>query len=93
MNARIHIFVYGVVQGVFFRSNTVSAAKRLGLRGWVRNMRDGSVEIVAEGEKELLEKLAEWCREGPEGAEVENMKKEWERFTGEFSDFEARPTA
>lgn len=93
MNSRIHIFVYGLVQGVFFRSNTVSKAKSIGITGWVRNRRDGSVEIVAEGEKEKLERLAEWCREGPESAEVENIKEEWEKPTGEFTDFEARPTA
>lgn len=92
MNSRVHIYVYGLVQGVFFRSNTVSKAKSMGVTGWVRNRMDGSVEIVAEGEKKTLEGLAEWCREGPESAKVENMKKEWEKPTGEFTDFEARPT-
>ncbi len=92
MNSRVHIFVYGDVQGVFFRSNTVSTAKRMGLTGWVRNRSDGSVEIVAEGEKERLEEFAAWCSRGPESARVDNMKKDWERATGEFNGFEARAT-
>ncbi len=89
---RIHIFVYGDVQGVFFRANTVSTAKKIGVTGWVRNRRDGSVEIVAEGEKEKLEELLQWCRRGPPSAAVDRIKSEWEKFRGEFSDFVARTT-
>ncbi|NYZ77166.1 acylphosphatase [Candidatus Micrarchaeota archaeon] len=92
MNARIRIFVYGDVQGVFFRSNSVSEANGLGLSGWVRNRSDGSVEIVAEGEKEKLEELLSWCRKGPGAARVDEVKYGWEKPAGEFSGFSARPT-
>jgi len=92
MAARIHIFVYGMVQGVFFRANTVSVARKLGLKGWVRNRRDGSVEIVAEGEKEKLIELLEWCKRGPEGAVVERVDHEWEKPTFELKDFVATET-
>lgn len=93
MKERVHIFVYGLVQGVFFRSNTVNTAKRMGLAGWVRNRSDGSVEIVAEGEKGKLKEFAEWCNHGPDGAKVDEIKKEWKKATGEFGDFEARTTS
>ena len=89
MNSRIHIFVYGNVQGVFFRANTTSTAKKLGVTGWVRNRSDGSVEVIAEGEKQKLEQLLEYCHHGPEAASVEKVKSEWGEYKGEFSDFSA----
>jgi acylphosphatase len=92
MKERVHIFVYGLVQGVFFRSNTVSTAKRMGLTGWVRNRSNGSVEIDAEGDRKKLREFVEWCGHGPEGAKVDEIKKEWGKATGEFSDFKARST-
>ena len=92
MNSRIHIFVYGDVHGVFFRANTTSTAKQLGVTGFVRNRSDGSVEVIAEGEKEKLEKLLEYCHHGPEAATVEKVKSEWEEYKGEFSDFVATST-
>ena len=92
MNSRIHIFVYGDVHGVFFRANTTNTAKQLGVTGFVRNRSDGSVEVVAEGEKEKLEKLLEYCRHGPSAARVDNVKFEWEEYKGEFSDFAAAST-
>jgi len=94
MNKRVHITVRGLVQGVFFRANTVSTAKGLGLTGWVRNKRDGSVEIVAEGSQEKLIELLEWCRNGgPASAKVEKVEHKWEEPAGEFRDFTARETA
>lgn len=91
---RLHITVYGRVQGVFFRANTVSTAKGLGLTGWVRNRRDGSVEIVAEGRQDSLMELLEWCKNGgPESASVEKVEHEWKDAGNEFSDFSARETA
>jgi len=93
MNKRVHITVRGLVQGVFFRANTVSTAKGLGLTGWVRNKRDGSVEIVAEGSQEKLIELIEWCRNGgPASAKVENVEHRWEEPSGEFKEFTARET-
>jgi acylphosphatase len=84
---RVHILVSGRVQGVFFRAHTQDYANSLGIKGWVRNTRDGRVEIVAEGEKERLEKFILWCRQGPPGSRVDNVETEWEQATGEFKEF------
>ncbi|MDD5340529.1 MAG: acylphosphatase [Candidatus ainarchaeum sp.] len=88
--ARIHIIVYGDVQGVFFRAGTVSEAKKLGLKGWVRNNPDGSVEMVAEGDKTALGRLLEWCAHGPAGASVSKVEHRWVDAAGEFADFVVR---
>jgi acylphosphatase len=87
VKARLHIEVYGVVQGVFFRSSTEEKALGLGVYGWVKNRRDGSVEILAEGEKESLEALLSWCRKGPAGARVNRVEHSWEDFKGGFNSF------
>lgn len=87
MDSRLHILIYGDVQGVFFRANTQSQANRLGLTGWVRNVEDGSVEVLAEGRAEKLEQLLEWCRHGPAGASVDDVKEEWGAADGSFRDF------
>jgi acylphosphatase len=87
---RIYIKVHGEVQGVLYRSGTVQVAQKLGLTGSVKNSFDGSVEIVAEGEKDSLEKLLEWCRKGPSYAKVEDLEVSWEEPTGEFSVFDVR---
>ncbi|MEM3555286.1 MAG: acylphosphatase [Candidatus Micrarchaeia archaeon] len=88
--ARLHAEIYGIVQGVFFRSNTQRKAFSLGLTGWVRNRRDGSVEVLAEGEREALEELLSWCRKGPPGARVDRVEHFWEDYKGEFSSFSIR---
>lgn len=87
MKKRLHILVSGVVQGVFFRHNTRITAISLGLTGWVRNLADGKVEILAEGEETELEKLASWARKGPEGSRVEDIRKQWEEYKGEYRTF------
>jgi len=87
MKARLHVFVFGRVQGVFFRANTRDEALRLGLTGWVRNVRDGSVEILVEGEKETLEELLEWCSHGPVSASVSKVEHEWLENKDEFQGF------
>ncbi len=77
--------VFGKVQGVWFRANTMKKAQELGLTGFVRNDDDGTVYIEAAGEKELLEKLAYWCLQGPEEAKVERVEFEEtkaKRFSG-----------
>lgn len=77
MNAAVerqHVVVSGRVQGVGFRYFTVAEARRLGLRGWVRNAPDGSVEIVAEGPPERLRELVAWCRHGPPSAHVSEVR-------------------
>ncbi|MHA1952947.1 MAG: acylphosphatase [Candidatus Heimdallarchaeaceae archaeon] len=75
---RVTIQVFGMVQGVFFRANTRDFAQKLGLRGTVRNVRDGSVEIVAEGKEEDLNKLITFAKEGPPSSKVYNIDVNWE---------------
>jgi acylphosphatase len=89
-NARAHIIVSGIVQGVFFRANTRDTAGMLGVKGWVKNKHDGAVEIAAEGDKEKIERLIGWCRKGPPGAIVKDVAVEWEEYKGEFKDFSVR---
>lgn len=90
MKRRVHLFVSGRVQGVFFRAHTRDLARRLGLRGFVRNLPDGRVEIVAEGEEEALRKLAAFAHQGPPLAQVTGVEESWEEPTGEFSGFSVR---
>ena len=84
---RAVIRVYGLVQGVGFRSWVLRRARRLGLRGFVRNELDGSVLIVAEGDEESIKRLAEECWRGPPLASVERVDVEWSEYRGEFDDF------
>jgi len=87
VKTRAHIFVSGQVQGVFFRDNTRRWASSLGLTGWVRNLSDGRVEAVAEGEKESIDNLISRLEEGPPHAVVEGVDVSWEGFKSEFEDF------
>jgi acylphosphatase len=75
--------VTGAVQGVFFRAEARDRARSLGLAGWVRNMPDGSVEAVFEGDAERVESMVEWCRHGPRGAHVEDVEVDWAEPQGE----------
>lgn len=86
---RLHVFVSGSVQGVFFRSNTRELAAKLGIKGFVRNLPDGRVEVIAEGPEEKLRTLEAWLRQGPPSAVVDQCEAEWEQATGEFKDFGA----
>jgi acylphosphatase len=88
VKTRAHVFVSGRVQGVFFRSETRREARRHGISGWVRNLRDDRVEAVFEGEEENVKKLLEFCRRGPPGSKVTNTQATWESYSGEFRDFE-----
>ncbi len=88
VKARAHVFVSGMVQGVFFRQKTKRQAESLGVNGWVRNLPDGRVEAVFEGEEDNVKALVDFCRSGPRGALITNVDVAFERFTGEFRDFE-----
>jgi acylphosphatase len=90
MKVRAHVFVSGWVQGVFFRSETRHEANKRDVRGWVRNLPDGRVEAVFEGEEEAIRKLIEFCKRGPPGAKVTRVNVSWENYTGEFKDFEIK---
>ena len=85
--ARVHIFVSGLVQGVFFRENTRQEAEKLGIKGWVRNLPDSRVEAVFEGDKNKIEEMIKWAQKGPNPAKVENIDLNWEDFQDEFSKF------
>ncbi len=83
MRKRIHGTVSGRVQGVFFRASTRDRARELGLSGWVRNLPNGRVEFVAEGEENTLQELLRFLRVGPPGARVDNLVVEWSAPSGE----------
>ena len=85
---RTHIFVSGRVQGVCFRGDTQQIARELGLTGFVKNLPDGKVEIITEGEKEKVKQIVDWVRQGPPAAQVNNIDIEWEGYKGEFKDFQ-----
>jgi acylphosphatase len=88
--ARAHIFVKGRVQGVFYRAFTHGVAARLGLHGWVKNLYDGRVEAVFEGERAPIERAIIECKSGPPGAYVSDIDLKWETYSGEESGFEVR---
>lgn len=90
MDSRIHIRVLGEVQGVFFRAGVQEVARSLAITGWARNVEDGSVEVIAEGPRERLAELLDWCSHGPSGASVSQIEHEWLEATGEFSEFGIR---
>jgi acylphosphatase len=84
---RMHLTISGRVQGVFFRASTKETARALDLRGWVKNLADGRVEAVFEGDEEALLRMLDWCRRGPPGAEPTDIEPEWLEGRGEFRDF------
>ena len=90
MKVRAHVYVSGLVQGVFFRHETRKHASLLGVSGWVRNLPDGRVEALFEGDKEKVDEMLKFCRSGPPGAEVQDAEVAWESWKGEFRDFHIR---
>lgn len=90
MNTCIHCTISGLVQGVFFRASTREQARELGLTGWVRNLPDGRVEVLACGEKPQLEAMLEWLHEGPPHANVSSVEAEWREHDADYTDFEVR---
>ncbi|MCJ8305513.1 MAG: acylphosphatase [Nitrosopumilus sp.] len=87
-NNRIRIFVTGKVQGVFFRQALKVMAKKNNIFGWVKNLKDGRVEAVLEGDEEKISRLVEWAHGGPANARVEDVEICDEKFTNEFSKFD-----
>ena len=87
MLSRIHVIASGRVQGVAYRYYAEREALGLAVTGWVKNMFDGRVEVVAEGEKAILEQFIELLRQGPRLARVDRLEIAWEDHRGEFSDF------
>jgi len=89
-NARAYLVVSGRVQGVCFRYETQRAASRLGVFGWVRNKRDGTVEAEVEGAKPDVLSLIEWCKTGPPVSRVEQVDVTWKRYRGLSDGFDIR---
>ncbi|MBI4394794.1 MAG: acylphosphatase [Candidatus Omnitrophica bacterium] len=90
MKKQVRLIISGIVQGVFFRASAASIARSLELRGFARNLSNGDVEIVGEGEEEKLKRLIEWCRKGPSGARVDDLEIEWKEISGQFEQFQIR---
>lgn len=85
---RLHAKIFGRVQGVNFRFYTRQTAAQIGVTGWVRNRIDGSVEVIAEGTSQQLEKLMQFLNTGPQSASVSQVETDWLAATGEFADFQ-----
>jgi acylphosphatase len=84
---RVHVYVSGRVQGVFFRADTRRAAADLNLTGWVSNMADGRVEAVFEGDDATVDKMIAWCHIGSPSSRVGKVTTTEEHYTGSFQDF------
>jgi acylphosphatase len=85
--ARVTLWITGQVQGVFYRASALEKAQSLNLSGFVQNLADGSVEIVAEGPRYALEQFVDWAKQGPPAAEVENVSARWGTYLEEFRTF------
>ena len=85
---RAHVIVSGIVQGVFFRAETMKAAHEYGVCGWVRNKSDGTVEAVFEGNENDVVSALEWCKKGSPRSNVTGVNVKWEDYQGEFSRFD-----
>lgn len=90
MQIRVHLKISGRVQGVCFRYYCREGAEQFGVKGFVRNNYDGSVEVVAEAGAEALKKFAAWCKRGPPAAEVRACAENYEKPTGEFDSFQIK---
>ena len=84
---RARVRIEGLVQGVLYRYSTQQKAQELGVNGWVRNVRDGSVECLLEGERDDVEALIRWLHHGPPGARVETVTTHWEEYREDLKGF------
>ena len=89
-NARAHVYVSGRGQGVFFRSYALSQARALGVNGWVRNLFDGRVEALFEGEEKAVQRMVAWCQQGSPEAYVTDVEVDYQPYAGEFLGFQVR---
>lgn len=88
--ARAHLIISGRVQGVYFRAETQRAALRIGVTGWVRNKRDGTVEAEVEGASKDVAALIEWCKRGAPLSKVDRVDVAWKDYQGGWDTFEVR---
>lgn len=87
---RVHLVIEGRVQGVWFRDSTRRQAQSLGVSGWVRNLPDGRVEVLAEGETDRVERFVDWCHKGPKAAHVTRVIRDDEPWQGNTDSFDVR---
>jgi acylphosphatase len=87
MKKAVKIVIDGTVQGVFFRQFIKTEADKLSVKGLTRNLENGNVEVIAEGDKEALEKLIEICKKGPQFAQIRSLKVEERKYSGDFKEF------
>jgi acylphosphatase len=87
-NVRIHLIIEGRVQGVWFRDSTRREAVALGITGWVKNRRDGGVEVLGEGPEDGIRKFVAWCQHGPPAARVSRVLENSQEWQGAFSSFD-----
>ncbi len=90
MQARAHLVIKGIVQGVFYRAFTRDMATHLGLKGWVRNLPNGDVEALFEGDKAEVEQAIRQCYIGPPGSRVDDIDVEWNDYRGDLKVFQVR---
>ena len=86
----VHVFVTGRVQGVFFRQATRVTAIKNNVTGWIKNLDDGRVEVLIEGEDKSVDSVIEWCNYGPANSRVDNIEVNNEDYSGKFESFEVR---
>ena len=84
---RIQLVIRGRVQGVYFRASAKREARQLGLTGWVKNRKDGAVELIAEGEEDQIKDFLSWAQHGPSTARVDRVETRWRSYTGEYPKF------
>lgn len=89
-DARAHIFIEGKVQGVGFRNFIQRKAQTMDVRGWVKNLSDGRVEAVFEGEKMDIDQMIEACMEGPPAANIHNLEEDWEESAADIEGFDIK---
>ena len=87
---RAQVRLSGRVQGVAFRYYAVRMAHQLGVKGWVRNLYNSDVEAVIEGHQSAVQQMIDWCRKGPSMAVVEDIKIDWQPYTGKYHQFYIR---
>jgi acylphosphatase len=88
MKKSVRLVLDGEVQGVCFRMYARETAQRLGVTGWIRNLQDGAVEAMAEGDEEALSRFVEWCRHGPPYAHVTRITEQYSNASESFSSFD-----
>jgi acylphosphatase len=89
--ARVHVIMSGLVEGMFIKSAVKTKAALLGVKGWIRNTSGGELETILEGDKERLQQMVDFLRQGPNGAVIYNFDAKWGEATGEFREFEVKP--